>query len=71
MYGRSNDDEDVDVVCDGYQPPDRSRECVTRALPKDKAEKIRTNLLLKPYKNRDYTHPKVEVYQEDLFDNKK
>ena len=49
----------------------RARECVTRPLPKNKAEEIRTNLLLKPYKNRDYTHPKVEVYQEDLFDNKK
>ena len=48
-----------------------ARERVTRALPKNKAEEIRTDLLLKPYKNRDYTHPKVEVYQEDLFDNKK
>ena len=42
-----------------------ARECVTRALPKGEAEKIRTSLLLKPYKDRDYTHPKVEIYQED------
>lgn len=47
----------------------RARERVTLAMPKSEAEKIRTNLLLKPYKMRDYTHPKVEIYQEDLFDN--
>ena len=45
----------------------KERERVTRALPKVEAERIRTNLLLKPYKMRDYTHPKVEVYQEDMF----
>ena len=58
------------MVCDGHQLTG-ARECVTRALPKGEAEKIRTNLLLKPYKNRDYTHPKVEIYQEekDLFNN--
>lgn len=50
----------------------KERECVTRALPRKEAERIRTNLLLKPYKSRDYTHPKVEVYQpqHDLFNDK-